>query len=319
MADEQGHARSQFFLTLSPARWLDGAHSIFGSVVGDTIFNVLALAAHPVDAFDDPAVMLKGVSVESNPFPDIVALPAPESAQETTNIAAARSHPVSAKRAVKSRGRLSFAESDSEGEENHGALFRPPKSTRQVSLRPPAAPHAEATSSGGDKHGKECPNKLGERTVKQGLNNSANIIREAEAEFERLKARHVVATRHSHNNNNNNNAHKAEERDQVKKEQQEEGNVEAQTGVISKKRLGDRSRKATSRRDEGETLRRLRAFEGRIVRARRDARTANAKPGKSVEHGVSPQNHWFATRLRLVTDAMVEEDDYEVRFGTKKT
>lgn len=44
VADESGRCGSQFFVTLDKAEWLDGQHTIFGQVEGDTIYNVLNMA-----------------------------------------------------------------------------------------------------------------------------------------------------------------------------------------------------------------------------------------------------------------------------------
>lgn len=55
VADEAGQCGSQFFLTLDKADWLDGQHTIFGQVDGDTIFNLLNMANNgDVDGFDVP-------------------------------------------------------------------------------------------------------------------------------------------------------------------------------------------------------------------------------------------------------------------------
>eukprot|EP00743_Colponemidia_sp_Colp-15_P005017 GILK01005403.1.p1 GENE.GILK01005403.1~~GILK01005403.1.p1 ORF type:complete len:549 (+),score=127.10 GILK01005403.1:51-1697(+) len=70
---------SQFFITLDRTDHLDRMHTIFGKVVGDTIFNVLRIGELEVDKRDKPVVPCKILSVEVlfNPFEDIVprALP----------------------------------------------------------------------------------------------------------------------------------------------------------------------------------------------------------------------------------------------------
>jgi peptidyl-prolyl cis-trans isomerase SDCCAG10 len=53
--DDSGQCRSQFFITLARADWLDGKHTIIGHVDGDTIFNVLSMANQgEIDGFDIP-------------------------------------------------------------------------------------------------------------------------------------------------------------------------------------------------------------------------------------------------------------------------
>lgn len=65
--------RSQFFLTLDECRWLDGKHTIFGTVAGQTIFNLLRIGETELEN-DRPVedVVLKNVEVLLNPFDDIV-------------------------------------------------------------------------------------------------------------------------------------------------------------------------------------------------------------------------------------------------------
>lgn len=40
---------SQFFITLDAADWLTGKHTIFGKVVGNTLFNVLKMGELETD------------------------------------------------------------------------------------------------------------------------------------------------------------------------------------------------------------------------------------------------------------------------------
>jgi peptidyl-prolyl cis-trans isomerase SDCCAG10 len=42
--------RSQFFFSLDECRWLDGKHTIFGTVAGNTVFNLLRMGEVEVDA-----------------------------------------------------------------------------------------------------------------------------------------------------------------------------------------------------------------------------------------------------------------------------
>lgn len=53
VADDNGWCGSQFFITLAKTEWLDGEHTIFGTIDGDTVFNLLNIAAiGEVDGFD---------------------------------------------------------------------------------------------------------------------------------------------------------------------------------------------------------------------------------------------------------------------------
>ena len=66
--------RSQFFLTLDACEHLNGKHTIFGKVTGETIFNVLRMGEVGTDREDRPltSVKLEAVEVLMNPFDDIV-------------------------------------------------------------------------------------------------------------------------------------------------------------------------------------------------------------------------------------------------------
>eukprot|EP00164_Ancoracysta_twista_P009073 GFYU01013313.1.p1 GENE.GFYU01013313.1~~GFYU01013313.1.p1 ORF type:complete len:486 (-),score=89.63 GFYU01013313.1:27-1484(-) len=65
---------SQFFFTLDQCQWLQGKHTIFGKVTGDTIFNVLKMGDIACDSDDRPEHPPSIISTEvlNNPFDDIV-------------------------------------------------------------------------------------------------------------------------------------------------------------------------------------------------------------------------------------------------------
>lgn len=65
---------SQFFFTLARTDELQDKHTIFGSVIGDTIYNVIKLSEAEVDRKERPIhpPVIKSVEVIDNPFPDIV-------------------------------------------------------------------------------------------------------------------------------------------------------------------------------------------------------------------------------------------------------
>ncbi|GJQ15497.1 hypothetical protein GpartN1_g7288.t1 [Galdieria partita] len=73
--DEPNQNNSQFFITLDRCEWLNGKHTLFGKVVGNTLFNVLRIADwSPVDEHERPQepVYIHSTVVLSNPFDDIV-------------------------------------------------------------------------------------------------------------------------------------------------------------------------------------------------------------------------------------------------------
>ncbi|KAJ1916716.1 Peptidyl-prolyl isomerase cwc27 [Tieghemiomyces parasiticus] len=65
---------SQFFITLDRAEELQNKHTIFGTVVGDTIFTVLKIGSMETNDDEKPLVppRITEAVVEDNPFPDIV-------------------------------------------------------------------------------------------------------------------------------------------------------------------------------------------------------------------------------------------------------
>ncbi|KAI0358300.1 cyclophilin-like protein [Trametes cingulata] len=65
---------SQFFITLNRADELNGKHTLFGRVVGDTIFNVLKIGEMEIDDNERPLYppKIKRIRIIDNPFPDIV-------------------------------------------------------------------------------------------------------------------------------------------------------------------------------------------------------------------------------------------------------
>ena len=64
---------SQFFITLDNTDYLNGKHTIFGKVTGNTVFNVLKMGELDTDADDRPLYppVIKSVTIVNNPFTDI--------------------------------------------------------------------------------------------------------------------------------------------------------------------------------------------------------------------------------------------------------
>lgn len=66
--------RSQFFITLDRTDELQNKHTIFGKVVGETLFNVLKIGELEIDENERPLYPPKIISTEVvwNPFDDII-------------------------------------------------------------------------------------------------------------------------------------------------------------------------------------------------------------------------------------------------------
>jgi peptidyl-prolyl cis-trans isomerase SDCCAG10 len=112
-ANEADANGSQFFVTLDSCEWLNKKHTIFGKVVGNTIFNLLRMGDLDVDANDRPhdPPRLESVEVLTNPFDDV------ESRAGKSGVAAAAAETEATKRKksrkkVNDRSLLSFGDDE---------------------------------------------------------------------------------------------------------------------------------------------------------------------------------------------------------------
>lgn len=109
---------SQFFFTLGPTQELQNKHTLFGKVVGDTIYNMIKLQDLEVGPDDrplHPPKILK-TKVLINPFDDIVPRKAIESMLDEED-KKAKKKPKSNMKATKDFKLLSFGEEAEEDEE----------------------------------------------------------------------------------------------------------------------------------------------------------------------------------------------------------
>jgi len=116
MSAEEGEGnRSQFFITLGACEWLNGKNTIFGKVVGDTIFNVIRMGELEVDAHDRPLYppKIKQIDITTNPFDDIL----PRVTVRRGSAGAEGAQKKLAAPAVKNKTLLSFAEDGDEEED----------------------------------------------------------------------------------------------------------------------------------------------------------------------------------------------------------
>lgn len=107
---------SQFFFTLAATRELQNKHTVFGKVVGDTIFNMIRLAEGHLEDGDRPKYPHKIIRtrVLINPFPDIV----PREAINQEIDKGKKSKPKSKMKATKDFKLLSFGEEAEDDEES---------------------------------------------------------------------------------------------------------------------------------------------------------------------------------------------------------
>ena len=97
--------RSQFFITLDKTPWLEGRHTIFGKVTGNSVYTAVKIGESEVGKDDRPVTppVILGAEVIANPFPDIVPR------IQSTAPVPATAPPVS-KPKIHAKTRLSFEE-----------------------------------------------------------------------------------------------------------------------------------------------------------------------------------------------------------------
>jgi peptidyl-prolyl cis-trans isomerase SDCCAG10 len=80
-------ASSDFFISLDKCEWLNGKHTIFGKVVGDSLFNVVRIGELDTDKEDKPYEPPEILSVEvvENPFEDIICREFPKKKDVTSS------------------------------------------------------------------------------------------------------------------------------------------------------------------------------------------------------------------------------------------
>lgn len=114
---------SQFFITLSATPELSKKHTIFGKVVGDSLYNLTKFDELEVDSDNDDRPIyppiIKSIEVISNPFSDIkprykgIKRSTHPENQDKSKETPKKRH--TASKAVKNRKLLSFDEDEDEG------------------------------------------------------------------------------------------------------------------------------------------------------------------------------------------------------------
>ena len=111
---------SQFFFTMGPTQELQNKHTLFGKVVGDTIYNMVRLQEVQVDDDDRPEKPHKIIKTKVliNPFPDIEPRVAFENLMDEES-EGKKKKPKSKMKATKDYKLLSFGD---EAEDEEGDL-----------------------------------------------------------------------------------------------------------------------------------------------------------------------------------------------------
>eukprot|EP00178_Gracilaria_changii_P012366 TRINITY_DN34_c0_g1_i1.p1 TRINITY_DN34_c0_g1~~TRINITY_DN34_c0_g1_i1.p1 ORF type:complete len:411 (+),score=61.82 TRINITY_DN34_c0_g1_i1:2529-3761(+) len=298
VADDAGLAKSQFFITLAKADWLNGQHTIFAQIVGDTIYNVLNIAATGErNQVDDDAPRIKSVTVDVNPFPELKAAGNDQAATQP-----AKREPVT--KPVRNKRLLSFAnDSDTDSDDSAPTrMLKPAETKRRIRrnsdstlflCKPDSQPASEINPE-------LSTSTVADRKRKHPESDQADVVRKANEEFERLKAELEGL---DEKDKEEHQSQPAKEEDG--KEDDTEAMCRALAEVTTEDERDERRRRKRRRKDEGDTLRRLKAFEGKVVQARR--------MGDSADDG----KMWYAKRLNLATMAG-DDDEYEVRMPKPK-
>lgn len=278
----------QFFITLADAPFLNGRHPIVATVVGESVFNLLNIAAHGAvnDPNNEDVPRILGTSLTLSPFVDLQVTPAATrelaTAPSETSGGVARLRQKSAHKPVRSRAPgirsdslLSFRadqsgegdeddDDDDDGDLNRQFLRRPvqprkalrPALTKDsLSVKKPVTVNAAPTLPTSD------ANLSG---MNNGDSNKANVIANANAEFERLKRELLGHSEREANKEGSSGTNNRSATSVPKISNGTTGSSTAGLGVVDAK-----VRKRRRRADEGDVLRRLQAFESRLAEARR--------------------------------------------------
>uniref|UniRef100_A0A7S3E618 PPIase cyclophilin-type domain-containing protein n=1 Tax=Rhodosorus marinus TaxID=101924 RepID=A0A7S3E618_9RHOD len=324
MASEENEGnRSQFFITLGPCDWLDGQNTIFGKVVGDTIFNLVRFADFEVDAHDRPLFppKLKKIEILSNPFDDI--LPRVTVSKSTE---AGEKRPVQ-REAVKNRTLLSFADDEDEEESEEGdevdrskrkSVLVHPSVAQATREDPIVAAEPVKKQIDSEKTGKKSfivddssdddddsgPEPEGRRPEKsaddQGLDVDQQKAVEAREEYKRIRDDLVRKKRSAKASLTS----RKEDAQRLKQEEEFLSPLEARRAKYMHKR-----RVAEAGGREKKTLEKLRAFRGSVL----GGKPKNGEADEETEGNENNSSEWMRHELVFPRDVHNQEDGYVVQ------
>ena len=181
---------SQFFFTLAPTRELQNKHTIFGKVVGDTIFNMLRLSEGHLEDGDRPKYPHKIIRtrVLINPFNDIT----PRETIQQEIVKTKKSKPESKMKGTKDFKLLSFGEEAEDDEESlntvGGGKKSKGKSAHDLADDPQLLANADKQQLGvGEDEGGDSEEE--EQRKQQELNSVKERLLKRKAEKEMLDIR----------------------------------------------------------------------------------------------------------------------------------
>ncbi|KIJ94440.1 hypothetical protein K443DRAFT_683740 [Laccaria amethystina LaAM-08-1] len=273
---------SQFFITLDRADELHGKHTLFGRVMGDTVYNAMKIGDMEIDKDGRPVYppKIKSIRITDNPFDDIVPriTAAEKRAQQRAREEVQREREEEQRRkgAKKNVKLLSFGgDGDADGEEDVGtfekkAIFRPdlaentePKTAIPDFVSHPASssrpkksePKSEASKAEKPPKKQEGPDitKIRESYAKEQA--AGGDSRRAEIEKVESEIRRLAKKRDG------------DLSDDEPKKKTKKSYLEEELAKYSKGRGLQKKGKDGKRKDEGDVLAALNSFRGKLQKS----------------------------------------------------
>ncbi|KZS94530.1 cyclophilin-like protein [Sistotremastrum niveocremeum HHB9708] len=330
---------SQFIITLDRADELHGKHTLFGRVVGDTIYNVLKIGNTELGANERPVYppKINTVRILDNPFDDIIPRITAEEkrVQQAAREQAQKEREAEARR---SKGKknvklLSFGEEEGAAEEEVASfkkksISRPDlvdvsdqipvplaRATTPVKRRE-KTPTVELPVEGKSKKRKEDQDDLAAiRRQHEESKDSAESKRKAEIEKMEAEIRKLSKRR----------GEGSDDDDAPKKKQKGPSLLEQE---LAKYKSNQKGRKAGKRKDEGDVLAMMNSFRGKLKanNVPEEEDNANREDGEN-EDGLVPEPEegmevdddvgWLSHALHFPkdnneTETQKAEHEYEV-------
>ncbi|PVG00743.1 cyclophilin-like protein [Serendipita vermifera] len=338
---EKNTNTSQFFITLDKAEELQGKHTLFGRVVGDTIYNVMKIGDLELDEEERPVYppKIRQIKILDDPFGDLMPriTAAEKRAQQQAREQAIREREEAARRkqAKKDSKLLSFGDEEDGNEDdvvvfkkqpmfrtdlvNSAATGKAAKAPKSESSKPkeaPTASHAAATGPIEKPEDAPQPKKPKRSEPKTESEKIQTDLERVEAEI-----RKMTRTRERHSDSES-----SEGRVSKKKKKDSKGPslIELQNAKYERGKAAAMKR-AGQRRDETDVLQALRNFRGKLQEVKPDSDEEMVQDDSEPKGGpgdgeegieVDDDVDWIKHRLHFANDNTEEinraEHDYEV-------